>query len=399
MRQFFLIVFISSFFSIFGQVNNFETGEIIDSISVGTASNESYALYLPRAYNPNDLSSIVFIFDPAARGKIGIHPFIKAAEKYNYILICSNNSKNGPHDKNAEIATRLFSKIFSEFNINPKRIYTAGFSGGARFASRVAVLSDQIQGVIACGAGISSNQVLFHSGIKFSYAAIVGDEDMNLLEMYGIRDYITKFKVSNELFVYVMNHRWPSQEQILEAFDWLQLEAIKKGLVKKDDEEIKNIYIESYKKARNLESKVQLISAEEEYQRIIKNFNFYYQLDSIREKQKDLRKNKTLIKEKKEMKAIFEREASLSQKFHDRFYSDLAKTNPKLKWWASEIRKLQKEEKTAEHDQKKMLYRLLYKIFAIAIEEVNVGEVKKNSDQAVFCYDICKLVYPEYNPR
>jgi len=399
LKQFFLIVFISSFFSIFGQEKKIETGEIIDSISVGTTSDESYALYLPRAYDPNELSSIIFIFDPAARGKIGIHPFIKAAEKYNYILICSNNSRNGPNDKNTEITTRLLSKIISEFNINPKRIYTAGFSGGARFASRVAVLSDQIQGVIACGAGISSNQVLFHSGIKFSYAAIVGDQDMNLLEMYGIRDYITKFKVSNELFVYEMNHRWPSQEQILEAVDWLQLEALKKGLAKKDDEKIRDLYINSYTKARALESKMQLVSAQEEYQRIIKNFNLYFQLDSIKEKQNDLRKNKTLIKEKKELKAIFEREASLSQKYFDRFYLDLAKTDPKLKWWASEIRKLQKEEKTAESNQKKMLYRLLYKIFAIAIEEVNVGEVKKNSDQAIFCYDICKLVYPEYNPR
>ena len=38
--------------------------------------------------------------------------------------------------------------MFSDFNIDSKRIYTAGFSGGSRLASAIAVLTDQIQGVI-----------------------------------------------------------------------------------------------------------------------------------------------------------------------------------------------------------------------------------------------------------
>ena len=157
MKYFLFIILISSFCSLLGQESDFPIGEIVDSIAVSKTSNESFALYLPSNYKPNTLSPIVFIFDPAARGKIGIHPFIKAAEKYNYILICSNDSKNGPYDQNFEIASRLFDKIFSDFSINPKRIYTAGFSGGARLASRITVLNEHIQGVIACGAGIASN--------------------------------------------------------------------------------------------------------------------------------------------------------------------------------------------------------------------------------------------------
>jgi len=397
LKHFLFIILIFNYCSLVSQVSDFPIGEIVDSIAVSKTSNETFALYLPSNYKPNTLSSIVFIFDPAARGKIGIHPFIKAAEKYNYILICSNNSKNGPYDQNFEIANRLFDEIFSDFSINPKRIYTAGFSGGARLASRIAVLNEHIQGVFACGAGIASNQILFHNDIQFSYAAIVGDQDMNLLEMYKTKDYITKFKVSNELFVYDMDHKWPSQEQILEAFDWMQLEAYKKGLAKKNDENIKSSYISFYKKTRKLESTHKMVYAQEGYERIIKNFNFYYQLDSIREKLNALRVNKTLLKEKKELRAIFEQETSLSKMFMDRFYMDIDKANPKLKWWESEIKKLKKQEKTSDNNKKKMLDRLQYKIFATAIEEVNVGEVVKYSNQAIFCYDICILIYPSYN--
>lgn len=378
------------------QVSDYPIGEIVDSIAVSKTSNETFALYLPSNYKPNTLSPIVFIFDPAARGKIGIHPFIKAAEKYNYILICSNDSKNGPYDQNFAIASRLFDHIFSNFNINPKRIYTAGFSGGARLASSIAVSNEHIQGVIACGAGIASSQILFHNDLHFSYAAIVGDQDMNLLEMYETRDYITKFKVSNALFVYDMDHKWPSQEQILEALDWMQLEAYKKGLTKRNDDIIKSSYNSFYKKARKLESAHKLVYAQELYKGIIKNFNFYYQLDSIKEKLKALKVNKALLKEKKELEGIFEQERSLSKMFVDRFYTDIDKSKPKLKWWESEINKLKKQENAASNNKKKMLSRLQYKIFATAIEEVNLNQIDKNSNQAIFCYDICILIYPDY---
>jgi len=396
LKHFLLIILIFNYCFLASQESDFPIGEIVDSIAVSTTSIETFALYLPNNYKPNTPSSIVFIFDPAARGKIGIHPFIKGAEKYNYILICSNNSKNGPYNQNIEIASRLYDKVFADFSINPKRVYTAGFSGGARLASRIAVLNDHIQGVIACGAGIDSNQVLFHNDIQFSYAAIVGDKDMNLLEMYKTKDYITKFKVSNELFVYDMDHKWPSQEQILEAFDWMQLEAYKKGLTKRNDKNIKSSYYSFYKKAKKLESDHKMVYAQEAYKRINKNFNLYYQLDSIREKLKALRINKALLKEKKELKAHFEQETSLSNMFLDRFYTDIDKANPKLKWWESEINKLKKQEKSSDHNKKNMLNRLEYKMFAMAIEEVNLGEVDKYSNQAIFCYDICILIYPSY---
>ena len=130
LKHFLLIILLFNYCSLASQVDDFPIGEIVDSIAVSKTSNETFALYLPSNHKPNTLSPIVFIFDPAARGKIGIHPFIKAAEKYNYILICSNNSKNGPYDQNIKIASRLYDKVFSDFSINPKRVYTAGFSGG-----------------------------------------------------------------------------------------------------------------------------------------------------------------------------------------------------------------------------------------------------------------------------
>ena len=396
MKKLIYFLFVCYPILILGQQIELSKSEIIDSVYVSKGSKESYALYIPNQFDNSKLSPIVFIFEPMARGKIGIHPFIKAAEEYGYILVCSNNSRNGPFNQNFKIANRLFEKVFSDFSIDPKRIYTAGFSGGARLASTIAILTQQIQGVIACGAAFSSYQIGFPDTIDFSYAAIIGDEDMNLLEMYKTKDYITELKVSNQLFVYEMNHKWPSQDQTLFAFDWLEIEAYRKAIIPINKIKIKTIYTSYYEKAKKLEIDNNLLFAVDEYQRIIKTFDKYFKLDSITNTLNKLNKNKKLKKEKKELKSIFEKEIILRNMFSGRFGKDIDKKNINLKWWESEINKLKKEETSAKSNKKKMFYRLMYNIFSMAIETVNFGEGASSIDQAIFCYDICLIVYPKY---
>ena len=89
-------------------------------------------------------SAIIFIFDPSGTAINGINAFKAGAEKFGYILVCSNNSKNGPYQMNFDLTNRLFNHIFSEFNIAENRIYTAGFSGGSRLACTVAVLTGAV---------------------------------------------------------------------------------------------------------------------------------------------------------------------------------------------------------------------------------------------------------------
>ncbi len=48
------------------------------------------------------------------------------------------------------------------------------------------------------------------------------------------------------------------------------------------------------------------------------------------------------------------------------------------------------------HMEQTMYRRLLYKVFAHAIETVNHDPSIKNIAQKMFCYDICILIYPSY---
>ena len=88
-----------------------------------------------------------------ARGAVPVARFKDAAEKYGYIVVGSNNSRNGPQPL-SEIVSDLWADTHARFSIDDQRVYLAGFSGGARVAISVAFwLKDRVAGVIACGGG------------------------------------------------------------------------------------------------------------------------------------------------------------------------------------------------------------------------------------------------------
>src|ERR1044071_7716396 len=111
-------------------------GTVHGSVTVSADPSNSYALYLPSAYSPVKRWPLLLVFDPFARGETGVKLFHDAAEKYGFIVVGSNNSRNfqDPSD-----AIRLLWKDVKErYTVDPRRIYTAGLSGGARVASSLA---------------------------------------------------------------------------------------------------------------------------------------------------------------------------------------------------------------------------------------------------------------------
>ena len=71
-----------------------EKGIIVDTIKCKSNPKFSYALYLPTNYSDVVKWPVIFVFDPGARGKVGVSGFVQAAEKLGFIIVCSNNSRN-----------------------------------------------------------------------------------------------------------------------------------------------------------------------------------------------------------------------------------------------------------------------------------------------------------------
>src|ERR1041385_685120 len=114
-------------------------GKITDHILCDAQPQLSYCLYLPTSYSPTKTFPVIFIFDAHADGKLPAEKYHNLAEESGFILIASNNSRNGiQYDSLLSMAKDMMLDASGKFSIEANRKYVMGFSGGARVAGVVA---------------------------------------------------------------------------------------------------------------------------------------------------------------------------------------------------------------------------------------------------------------------
>ncbi len=382
------------FVTIFGYAQNkqsLQTGVIIDSVKIATAPTESYAIYFPKKYDAKNPMALVFIFDPAARGKKGIEPFILAAETYHYILVCSNTSKNGSIEKNVAIASRLFDNVLQTYAVDTSQLYVAGFSGGARLASFFGISTGAFQGVIACGASFNGMDKFIPPSNNFSYVGMVGDRDMNYQEMIANKDWLDKTKIINTLFVSHEGHIWPKQPQMLRAFDWLEIQAYRKKTKPTNDTIIKRIYDANLLFADSLKANNEMVFSVNAYEKGITFFNTNND-NFLRTKIAEIKKSKAYKDEIANMEETKALENKILNKLSVRFNEELksAKNNADFKFWKSEIKDLN----VMKLDNKNlMMQNMAFRTlnwFQIMVYETG-QEYKRNQQNEKFAY--CQELY------
>jgi pimeloyl-ACP methyl ester carboxylesterase len=209
------------------------TGQVTDTVRCRDAAGQSYALFQPAQYDNKKSWPVILIFDPGARGRTGVTAFMEAAEKYGFILACSNNSRNGPQGDNFIAAAAMLQDIEERFNVDQRRIFTAGFSGGSRFALAYAVKEKRIAGVIGCGAGLPNDRNYLPSGISgFLYYGLAGTRDMNYLEMFDLMSFFdNQTRVISYLRTFSGGHQWPGPDLTTEAVEWLVHQTMNRKII------------------------------------------------------------------------------------------------------------------------------------------------------------------------
>ena len=346
-------------------------------------TTESYELFLPSVYNLNDNFPTIFVFDPYGNGKAGIQHFIEDAQRYGYIIIATNNTSNGKYSENFEIASRMMSHALSNYKVDDARIYTAGFSGGSRLASAIAVLTKKVRGVIGCGSAFSQNPQEKPTFESFQYIGIVGTKDMNYLEFKDAEIWLDKFKVDNKLIVFDGQHQWPPKDAIHQAFVWFernQNDPKTKDALNKD--------LKLY--AETLQSQGHLVEA----------FNYYAQVESQWTSNDELitllnqlKNDKTYKTELKTYTNATSKEAAQRVKLIDRFNKDL--DNLKLKFWQKEIQKLKELQDSENTQEQHMATRLLNQIGVMAIEKGFVLQQERNFKGLLATAEIGLVLQPQ----
>jgi predicted esterase len=204
------------------------TGQIIDSVECALDDAQHYALYLPSNYTSSRQWSVILAFDGGARGRVPVERYQQAAEKYGYIVAGSLNSRNGPWEVSMNAAKAMTADVKARFSIDPKRVYTAGMSGGARVAMKIALESRQIAGVFASSAGFPDE---FIARLPFPVFGSAGTDDFNHLEMYQLDRRMTS---AHRVLYFEGGHTWLPAEMAMQAVEWMELQAMKSSLRPRD---------------------------------------------------------------------------------------------------------------------------------------------------------------------
>ncbi|HLP09112.1 MAG TPA: dienelactone hydrolase family protein [Opitutaceae bacterium] len=191
----------------------------VEKVVCRADAHQSYAVFVPTSYDPARRWPVLFCFDPRARGALPVRLFAAAAEKHGYIVAGSHSSRNGPvSDNDAAVAT-LLRDVSERYSIDRERVYVAGFSGGARVATRVC-LAGFAKAAVVCGGGFQDHEST-PPRLGFDLLGFAGSEDFNRQELLRIDRDLRDSATAHQLVIFPGDHHWLPESQTESTLAWL----------------------------------------------------------------------------------------------------------------------------------------------------------------------------------
>ncbi len=330
-------------------------GQVIDTIRCDLNPEQTYACYLPTTYEETIGLPIIFIFEPAARGVLPVNLYHRVAEKYGYILVCSNNSKNGPIRDNYIAFEAVYADAEKKIKFDPSRIYTSGFSGGGRFAQNVAFTINGFAGVISVAGPVATGSENPVDSKNIAYVGLVGTKDMNYAEHINYKKHLDKIGVSNTLIISNAVHQWASTEDFERALLWLNMIFTYKH--EESKEPVREYIISETERAKKIEE-LNPLNSLNIYKSLKFNFPSFYKEFNLESRISTL--EKYLKKELKEQEKVLQKEMEVQNEFAIRLnelkvsmlnpsLNDSTKSN--LAYWRNSINHLhsRQEKDSSDH--------------------------------------------------
>jgi pimeloyl-ACP methyl ester carboxylesterase len=172
-----------------------------------------FSVYVPKNYDSSKKWPVVIFFDAHANGKLPMNKYKSLSEKWGYVFVGSNTSKNGmAGDRTRKIGNALIEEVKKLVSVEETEIILCGFSGGARVASNIAISRPDIKALI-CNSAAPSEPM---NGRIF--VGLAGLGDMNYLELKSYTTSRGHNGSPNELLVFDGKHEWAPVGMMEDAF-------------------------------------------------------------------------------------------------------------------------------------------------------------------------------------
>ena len=386
------------------QTASIPRGQIVERVEALNDSSQSYALYLPSNYTPDRKWPVLYAFDPGARGRVPVERFKEAAEKYGWIVLGSNNSRNGPMGVVVQSWNAMQTDTHQRFAIDDERGYVTGFSGGARAAISIAVGCKCVAGVMANGAGFPLD-LAPSPEMHFVFFGAAGVDDFNYPELKSLEEPLTKAGIIHRVQTFDGRHEWPPVSVATAAVEWMELHAMKAGKRPRDDGFVNTMWQQLLNEARTLEESKKYYEAYQLYLDLDASFKGLRDVAEIETKVKQLadsREVRAAVREEQDqIRKQRELESQLNSLMASRDRGTPANQNeegldPNNRLQAI-LRDLRKQSKAPDDStQRRVARRVLDGLFIGLVEQgIGLLQTEKNYSESVKRFKLATEVNPD----
>jgi tetratricopeptide (TPR) repeat protein len=375
-------------------------GVVIEKVTCMNDASQSYALYLPTNYTPQKQWPALYIFDPFAQGKAPVEIFHEAAEKFGFIVIGSNNSQNNiGGEKLSEIINAFWKDTHARFNIDPKRVYAAGLSGGARSANYFAISCNRcIAGVIASGATFPPKFPL-DKPLPYSVFGTVGVDDLNFPELIKTFEVLKENGTTNHLAVFNGRHQWLIKDLTFDALEWLNLQAMKSGQLTMETKFVEDLLQKHLSRAESHFQNGNILEAGRAYQAIVLDFKDIADTTQAEKKFSEIRSQKSYEKAIADERRSFDEQQRVAKKIFSMGAEllDSRTTNVALQKVSMEIEGWRKKSKASvDSADRRLARRILGQVFVEAYETaLYVNRQQHDYATMIANLELVRLINPQ----
>jgi predicted esterase len=233
-------------------------GRVTPSIVAASDTSERYAAYVPSAYTPARRWPILLVMDPRGEALPALRRFHDGAERNGYLVLSSyNTASEGPVEPNLRALDAMLADVYSAVPVDTLRIYLAGYSGTARIQWALAAsLAPHLAGMIGFAAGLPARPfslwLRLHDVGHAAFYGGAGTTDFNYDEVRELAGVLDTLPMSHRMTFYGGPHAWAPAMVCGQALDWMELDAMRRGLRPRDDTAIARWRAARFAEARQL---------------------------------------------------------------------------------------------------------------------------------------------------
>ncbi len=362
----------------------FNPGVVYDSIN----GSLSYALYLPKDYIATKKFPVVFFFDAHARGWLPVKKYKTLADSFGFILAASNVSKNDQSaQKRNQIIYHFMQDVEQRFSIDPGRIYTGGFSGGARVAAGIGLSNKDIAGVIGCAAGFPKLDHIANT--RLAYVGVVGNKDFNFLEMKQLNSELEAARWHHSLLIFDGHHQWPPLHTMQKAFDFLQTDAMRRQLIPMDKRLIARLKAGFEQERKQAEQNNNPLLQWQTDRQLVAFLKGLTPVETYKKEMRVLLQN-PILKKQQQQQAFLKKEEQRWQQIYVSAFE-----NRDAGWWRKALDHLSGMQKSAKTPAEKQMTKRLYNYLSLMAYLYADGSLKNNQATAAGKY---LMIYEKVDP-